>query len=75
MSFNIKRSDWLVCFDDPCYKLACDGRKLYFFAMANHTRRTKFTAEEVLVQMENENEFDSDHGGTLTGEESNMGRS
>ena len=26
------------------------------------------------MQMDNENEFDSDHGGTLTGEESNMGQ-
>ena len=73
-SFNIKRSDCLVCFDDPCHKLVCDGHKLYFFAMASHTKRTKFTAEEVLVQMENENEFDSDHRGTLTGEKSNMDR-
>ena len=39
------------------------ARKLYFFVMAIRAKRTKFTAEEVLVQMENENEFDSDHGG------------
>ena len=39
------------------------ARKLYFFEMATRAKRTKFTAEEVLVQMENENEFDNDHEG------------
>ena len=46
------------------------ARKLYFFVMATRAKRTKFTAEEVLVQMENENEFNSDHGGVLSGKKS-----
>ena len=57
--FNNKRSDWLAYLDE----VEGHARKLYFFVMATRAKRTKFTAEEVLVQMENENEFDSDHGG------------
>ena len=37
-------------------------------------KRTKFTAEEVLVQMEKENEFDSDHGGVSSGKKSDIDR-
>ena len=46
----------------------------FFFAMATRVKRTKFTAEEVLVQMVNENEFDSDHGGVSSGKESDIYR-
>ena len=42
--------------------------------MATRAKRTKFTAEEVLVQMVNENEFDSDHGGVSSGKESDIYR-
>ena len=57
--FNNKRSDWLAYLDE----VEGHATKLYFFVMATRAKRTKFTAEEVLVQMENENEFDTDHGG------------
>ena len=60
--FNNKRSDWLAYLGE----VEGHARKLYFFVMATRAKRTKFTAEEVLVQMENENEFDSDHGGVST---------
>ena len=57
--FDNKRSDWLAYLDE----VEGHARKLNFFVMATRAKRMKFTAEEVLVQMENENEFDSDHGG------------
>ena len=67
--FNSKRSDWLAYLDE----VEGHATKLYFFVMATRAKRTKFTAEEVLVQMENENEFDSDHGGLMSnGEESDI---
>ena len=50
------------------------SRKLHFFVMATRAKRTKFTAEEVLVQMVNENEFDSDHGGVSSGKKSDIDR-
>ena len=52
----------------------CDVRKFYFFAMVTRAKRTRFTAEEVLVQMENENELNSDHGRISSGEESDIDR-
>ena len=46
--------------------------KLYFFAMETRAKRTKFTAKEVLMQIENENEFDRDHGGVSSGKKSDI---
>ena len=40
--------------------------------MATRAKRTKFTAKEVLMQIENENEFDRDHGGVSSGKKSDI---
>ena len=70
VSFNNKRSDWLAYFEFSKWQ----ARKLYFFAMATPAKRSKFTAEEVLSHLEVDNDFDSDHGGMSSGEESDIDR-
>ena len=70
VSFNNKRSDWLAYLDE----VEGHARKLYFFAMETPAKRSRFTAEDVLSQLELTNDFDSDHGGMSSGEESDIDR-